>query len=107
MENIEDWISSEPLALRELRVKVVFLDSWPYCCISCVRALPHMRELHAKHSGEAFVVMEVRTPGFPFERKPENIERAVASASLKYPISLDGENTAGISTETKIGPGGL
>ena len=91
-EGISGWINSETLSLRDLRGKVVFLDFWTYGCINCQRTLPSMKELHSKYSGSGLVVLGVHTPEFPYERKRENLERAVVSAGLTYPIALDNEN---------------
>ena len=37
--------------------------------------------------------MGVHTPEFPYERRRENVERAVVAAGLGYPIALDGRNS--------------
>jgi thiol-disulfide isomerase/thioredoxin len=92
-QGIASWINSPPLTLQGLRGKVVFLDFWTYGCINCQRTLPVMKELHSRYAGHGLVIIGVHTPEFPFERKSENVERAVASAGLAYPIALDSENT--------------
>lgn len=91
-EGIDGWINSEPLSLQGLRGKVVFLDFWTYGCINCQRTLPSMKELHSTYSGQGLVVVGVHTPEFVQEKRRENVERAVASAGLTYPIALDSEN---------------
>jgi thiol-disulfide isomerase/thioredoxin len=91
-QGIEGWINSQPLSLHELRGRVVFLDFWTYGCINCSRTLPYVKELHSRYSGDGLVVVGVHTPEFPYERNRANIERAVASAGLEYPIALDGNN---------------
>jgi len=55
--------------------------------------LPEMKKLHAKYGREGLVVIGVRTPEFLYERKRENVERAVASTGLTYPIAPDSNNT--------------
>jgi thiol-disulfide isomerase/thioredoxin len=79
--------------MKQLRGKVVFLDFWTYGCVNCVRTLPYMKELHAKYASDGLVIIGVHTPEFPYERKRENVERAVAAAGLSYPIALDSKNT--------------
>jgi len=93
LERIEGWINSEPLTLKGLRGRVVFLDFWTHGCFNCQNTLPSMRGLHSKYSSRGLVVIGVHTPEFSEERKRENVERAVARARLTYPIALDGENT--------------
>jgi thiol-disulfide isomerase/thioredoxin len=92
-QNISGWINSEPLTLNGLKGKVVFLDFWTYGCYNCQNTLPEMMKLHAKYGKEGLVIIGVHTPEFPYERKRENVERAVASAGLTYPIALDNKNT--------------
>jgi len=91
-QNIGGWINSDPLTLNGLRGKVVFLDFWTYGCYNCQNTLPEMKRLHSKHGDEGLVIIGVHTPEFPYERKRENVERAVASAGLTYPIALDSDN---------------
>jgi thiol-disulfide isomerase/thioredoxin len=91
-KEIAGWINSEPLTLRGLKGRVVFLDFWTYGCYNCQNTLPEMKKLHARYGKEGLVVIGVHTPEFPYERKRENVERAVASAGLTYPIALDSNN---------------
>jgi thiol-disulfide isomerase/thioredoxin len=91
--NISGWINSEPLTLDGLKGRVVFLDFWTYGCYNCQNTLPEMKQLHAKYGKEGLVIIGVHTPEFLYERKRENVERAVASAGLTYPIALDSSNT--------------
>ena len=92
-EDIGGWINSRPLSLSGLRGKVVFLDFWTYGCMNCQRTLPSMKALHSRYSRDGLVVVGVHTPELPNERKRENVEKAVASAGLTYPVALDSENS--------------
>ena len=38
------WINSGPIALSELRGKIVLLDFWTFCCINCHHILPDSGE---------------------------------------------------------------
>jgi len=91
--DVEGWINSGPLTVGGLRGKVVFLDFWTYGCINCVRTLPYVKELHSRYASMGLVVVAVHTPEFPYERKPQNVEKAVASAGLTYPMALDSKNS--------------
>jgi thiol-disulfide isomerase/thioredoxin len=92
-EGIVGWVNSEPLTLQGLRGKVVFLDFWTYGCINCQRTLPSMKELYERYARDGLFIVGVHTPEFPYERKRENVERAVALAGLAYPIALDSSNS--------------
>jgi thiol-disulfide isomerase/thioredoxin len=90
--SISGWINSEPLTLNSLKGRVVFLDFWTYGCYNCQNTLPEMKKLYAKYGNEGLVIVGVHTPEFPYERKRENVEVAVARAGLAYPIALDSDN---------------
>jgi len=92
-QSISGWINSDPLTLSGLKGRVVFLDFWTYGCLNCQNTLPEMKRLHVKYGKEGLVIIGVHTPELPYERKRENVERAVASAGLAYPIALDSSNT--------------
>ena len=89
---IQDWINSEPLTLKELRGKVVFVDFWTYTCINCIRTFPHLSEWHRKYKDSGFVLLGVHSPEFNFEKKKENVVKEVRKYGLEYPIALDNDH---------------
>ena len=86
---IEGWLNSEPLTLAGLRGKVVLIDFWTYSCINCLRTLPYVKRWAETYRDSGLVVVGVHTPEFAFERVPENVERAVDSLGIRYPVVLD------------------
>ena len=53
-----DWLNvPAPLALSDLRGKVVLVDFWTYGCINCMHVLPDLRRLEEKYrdANNAFV----------------------------------------------------
>jgi cytochrome c biogenesis protein CcdA/thiol-disulfide isomerase/thioredoxin len=88
-EGITDWLNSEPLTLDELRGKVVLIDFWTYSCINCLRTLPYVKRWHETYRKDGLVVVGVHTPEFAFERVKGNVEWAVDSFGIDYPVALD------------------
>ncbi len=86
---IEKWINSEPLKIEQLRGKVVLVDFWTYTCINCVRTFPYLREWDRKYREKGLVIVGVHTPEFEFEKKYENVLKAVNDYQLKYPVAQD------------------
>jgi cytochrome c biogenesis protein CcdA/thiol-disulfide isomerase/thioredoxin len=86
---IDRWLNSKPLTLAELRGKVVLIDFWTYSCINCLRTLPYVERWDETYRTAGLVVVGVHTPEFAFERVPANVERAVRSLGVHYPVALD------------------
>jgi thiol-disulfide isomerase/thioredoxin len=85
------WLNSKPLAMKELKGKVVLLDFWTYSCVNCLRTLPYLKQWHKKYSGRGLVIIGVHSPEFGFEKKPENVAAAVEALGVKYPVVLDSD----------------
>ncbi len=77
------------LTLAELRGKVVLVDFWTYSCINCIRTFPELRALDAKYRRHGLVIVGVHSPEFAFERRAENVEQAVRTQGLRYPVAQD------------------
>ena len=86
---IDKWINSEPLTMEQLKGKVVLVDIWTYTCINCIRTLPYLKEWYKKYQDKGFVIIGVHSPEFEFEKKYENVLKAVNDYQIKYPVALD------------------
>jgi thiol-disulfide isomerase/thioredoxin len=95
------WINSGPIALSELRGKIVLLDFWTFCCINCHHILPDLAKLEEKYKNE-LVVIGVHSGKFDAERDTDNIRRKVAEYRIKHPVVNDATMTIwkrfGVST---------
>ncbi|MFS2033507.1 cytochrome c biogenesis protein DipZ [Polaromonas sp. CT11-55] len=83
------WINTAPLAGADLRGKVVLVDFWTYSCINCLRTLPYIRAWADKYREAGLVVLGVHSPEFAFEKKENNVRRAVKDLGLAYPVAID------------------
>src|SRR5919106_479041 len=90
-QGIERWLNTEPLALDDLRGKVVVIDFWTYSCINCLRTLPHVTRWYETYRDAGLVVIGVHSPEFAFERVPGNVSRAVEDLGIEYPVALDND----------------
>lgn len=86
---IERWINSEPLKMEQLRGKVVLVDFWTYTCINCIRTLPYLKDWDNKYRDKGLVIVGIHTPEFEFEKKYENVLKAVNDYKIKYPVAQD------------------
>lgn len=85
------WNTKEnrPLTAADLKGKVVLVDFWTYSCINCIRTQPVLKKWWETYQDDGLVIVGVHTPEFAFEKVPKNVEDAIKSAGLKYPIALD------------------
>ena len=83
------WFNSAPLKLADLKGKVVLIDFWTYSCINCIRTLPYLKAWYDAYKDDGFVIIGVHAPEFEFEKKAENVQRAIQDFKLAYPVVQD------------------
>ncbi len=86
---IRAWLNSQPLAMAQLKGKVVLVDFWTYSCINCVRTLPYITAWDWKYRDKGLVIVGVHSPEFEFEKRPGNVRAALAAHDIRYPVALD------------------
>jgi cytochrome c biogenesis protein CcdA/thiol-disulfide isomerase/thioredoxin len=91
LDGAVQWLNSPPLSMEALRGKVVLVDFWTYSCINCLRALPYVRAWAEKYKDEGLVVIGVHAPEFAFEKKLDNVRKAVKDLKLDYPVAVDND----------------
>ncbi|HEY4074145.1 MAG TPA: cytochrome c biogenesis protein DipZ [Herbaspirillum sp.] len=85
------WLNSPPLTPQALRGKVVVVDFWTYSCINCLRSLPYVKAWYEKYKDYGLVVIGVHAPEFAFEKNLKNVQQAVQSLGVSYPVALDND----------------
>lgn len=91
LDGAVDWLNSPPLTMAELKGKVVLVDFWTYSCINCLRAIPYVRAWAEKYADRGLVVIGIHAPEFAFEKRIENVRRAVADLGIGYPVAVDND----------------
>ena len=90
--NNQEWFNTpghRPLTLEELRGHVVLVDFWTYTCINCIRTLPFLKGLYAHYHKAGLEIVGVETPEFTFEQEASNVQQAINSDGLQYPVVQD------------------
>lgn len=91
---ISKWLNTDknsPLKMADLKGKVVLVDFWTYSCINCVRTLPYITKWYDTYKDQGFVVIGVHTPEFAFEKVTGNVENAIKSHGINYPVAQDND----------------
>lgn len=104
LQDIQDWINSEPLTLAKLKGRVVLIDFWTYSCINCQRTQPYLNKWYDKYKDNGLVIIGAHAPEFAFEKVPENVRKAVKEANIKYPVALDNNFTTWNSYKNEFWP---
>jgi thiol-disulfide isomerase/thioredoxin len=89
------WVNSEPLELAKLGVqgKIVLVDFWTFGCYNCTNTLPYVKQWWAKYKDQGLVIVGVHTPEFDSERVLENVQDAVKSQEIGWPVIQDNDYT--------------
>lgn len=85
----EEWINTAPLALGDLRGKVVLVDFWTFDCWNCYRSFPWLKALEARLEPQGLQVVGVHSPEFEHEKIRENILVKVREFGLTHPVMID------------------
>jgi thiol-disulfide isomerase/thioredoxin len=85
------WFNSQPLSLKALHGRVVLIDFWTYTCINCLRTLPYLEAWDRRYRSAGLTIVGVHAPEFGFEHDAGNVERAIASNHIKYPVVQDND----------------
>jgi thiol-disulfide isomerase/thioredoxin len=87
------WVNSAPLDLAKLGAqgKVVLVDFWTFGCYNCTNTLPYVKQWWAKYKDQGLVIVGVHTPEFESERVLANVQDAVKSQGIGWPVVQDND----------------
>ncbi|MBY3329158.1 cytochrome c biogenesis protein DipZ [Rhizobium laguerreae] len=91
LDGAVEWLNSESLTTEQLRGKVVLVDFWTYSCINCIRTIPYVRAWAEKYADQGLVVIGVHAPEFAFEKKIDNVKKAIGDFQIGYPVAIDND----------------
>jgi len=84
-------IDGTKLTMESLKGKVVLVDFWTYSCVNCVRTIPHLKAWYDAYKDKGLVIVGVHSPEFAFEKKPENVRKAMDELGVTWPVVLDND----------------
>ncbi|MDT0201793.1 cytochrome c biogenesis protein CcdA [Nocardioides sp. AE5] len=94
LRGTQKWFNTPdggPLALEDLKGKVVLLDFFAYSCINCQRDQPYIQKWSTAYADAGLEVVGVHSPEFAFERSASNLADALAKEGTTYPVVQDND----------------
>ncbi|HEX3234681.1 MAG TPA: redoxin domain-containing protein, partial [Gemmatimonadales bacterium] len=75
------WLNADrPLALKDLRGRVVLLNFWVFTCYNCTNTVPSLVDFDRRYRNRGLTILGIHTPEFPpyaGEHDKGNVERAL------------------------------
>ena len=89
LEGAVEWLNvAAPIAIDQLRGKVVILDFWTYGCVNCMHVLRDLKTLEQRFPDE-LAVIGVHSPKFTNEKVSENLKRILVRYEIEHPVAND------------------
>ncbi len=87
--DVENWVNSSPLKLKELRGKVVVVHFYAFQCHNCHANFPHYNKWHEDFPSDQLALIGIQTPETSSERDPNAVRSAAKEQGFKFPVLID------------------
>lgn len=86
------FVNSEAFTLKDyIGKKVIMVDFMTYSCINCQRTFPYLKTWYETYEKDGFLIVDIHTPEFAFEKDINNVRKAMKDFGLNFPIVLDND----------------
>lgn len=83
------WFNvAEPVALEDLRGKMVLLDFWTLGCINCQHIVPDLERLEAEFA-DSLVVIGVHSGKYDTEHADDSVRESIERLGISHPVVND------------------
>lgn len=84
-----EWLQGGPLALEDLRGRVVLVRFWLVGCSYCRTTAPALVGLHEEYGDRGLTVVGIHHPKSEAARDPALVRRAAEHYGFDFPVALD------------------
>lgn len=89
--NLQHWVNSPPLEIRNLRGKVLLIRWWTDTCDLCAATAPALRKLQQEYGSQGFQVIGIFHPKPAGDWSVQRMQEAAARFQFTFPVALDGD----------------
>jgi len=86
-------LEGETVSIEGLRGQPVLITFWATSCVSCVREIPHLIELHERYNPRGLEIIGI---AMSYDR-PDHVMELTRSRGIPYTIALDTEDKAALA----------
>ena len=102
---ITEWINTVPLALGDLRGKVVLVVFFSIACDDCIQVQPFIESWTRKYADHGLTVVGVHTPQFEFEKRHDIVTRSLEAQGVTHAVGVDQEGASARAFRNRSLPG--
>lgn len=89
---LDNWINSEAInSLDDLEGKIIMIDFWTLWCVNCINTHKETNKIYDEFRDEWFEILWLHAPEFAYERKIENVSKAVKEFEMEFPVATDND----------------
>ena len=105
LAGITEWINTVPLALDDLRGKVVLVVFFSVACDDCIQVQPFIESWKRKYNDHGLKVVGVHTPRFEFEKRHDVVTGSLESQGVMHAVGVDQDGASARAFRNRSLPG--
>lgn len=91
LQNVTEWINTEPLSMESLRGRVVMVHFWTFECYNCVNNYPTYKKWIKRYDPEEVLILGIHTPENESEKNTEKVSKQMEQHGLSFAVAVDND----------------
>ncbi|MYB48290.1 MAG: redoxin domain-containing protein [Dehalococcoidia bacterium] len=105
LAGITEWINTVPLALDDLRGKVVLVVFFSVACDDCIQVQPFIESWKRKYGSHGLTVIGIHIPQFEFEKRPDIVTGSLEAQGVMHAVGVDQDGASARAFRNRSLPG--
>jgi peroxiredoxin len=91
LRDVETWVNGKPVALKDLRGRVVVVHFYTFGCINCIHNFPAYKNYQDKFKNRNVSIVGIHSPETPGEKVVETVRTKAEENGFQFPIAIDND----------------